>query len=567
MSFCFTMSGEEIPLFEKEERCEGGLYLGWGLEGVAKPLPDGRVQLDLTLSNTNVANRSEEQVRLGVQSTRTIVRAKLDEVARFPLEGLADGQHIWAQFVVREHDLDPDDEKRGGEEQPTSRPAGRSSSENIRPANIQRRPFPGAEARTPVAAPSPPNTSRMEKPEPLDETQMATERYKALSESLAKLAVERIQYKVKMENLPDTASELLAKYPEYRAMLEQDPEVANARERLWLAQIHLKEVKERNSNADDVKRATQALEEAYAKYNAITNKRKTEILEYATSSAKSVYENALSAENQFRKILEDLEKQMALSVQKNREEQEGAPRDQSSTGTGVVYVLGDVKRPGAYAHDGKLTLLKLFAATGGSTSDHAGLVRIREQLGDGREAITLFSVKKILNGESPDFVLREGDVLHFDGGTIPKEEASKREGVVKMPASELEVQSDPEKRRRGGTERPKANGAGSPKAKGFVYISGDVARPGTYLLPEDSSLTLLKLLASAGGATSGEDIWVQLHRREPNGNESFSYYNLKLIHDAHEPDFTLQPNDVLTVGVPEPEAVPYEPPVPDETGP
>jgi polysaccharide export outer membrane protein len=84
---------------------------------------------------------------------------------------------------------------------------------------------------------------------------------------------------------------------------------------------------------------------------------------------------------------------------------------------GIVYILGDVNRPGGYVmsnNDSQLTLLQGLALAGGVTraakQGHAHL--IRKKLGGGFSDTEL-SVGEIQKGKQPDLALLPGDVLYL----------------------------------------------------------------------------------------------------------------------------------------------------------
>jgi len=83
---------------------------------------------------------------------------------------------------------------------------------------------------------------------------------------------------------------------------------------------------------------------------------------------------------------------------------------------GIVYVLGDVNRIGAYVLDGRtpLTVEKAMILAGGSgrgaNMSKAHLVRTLE--GGKKEDIVL-SVDRIYKGKAPDVAMKDGDILYI----------------------------------------------------------------------------------------------------------------------------------------------------------
>ena len=82
---------------------------------------------------------------------------------------------------------------------------------------------------------------------------------------------------------------------------------------------------------------------------------------------------------------------------------------------GVVYVVGNVAKPGAYVLDGRraLTVEEAMALAGGG--GHASAmkrVQLVRTLDDGRKEAITIPVNLIYKGQAPDVALRDGDILY-----------------------------------------------------------------------------------------------------------------------------------------------------------
>ena len=84
---------------------------------------------------------------------------------------------------------------------------------------------------------------------------------------------------------------------------------------------------------------------------------------------------------------------------------------------------------------------------------------------------------------------------------------------------------------------------------GFVYILGQIARPGAYTIPGEQELTLYRLIASAGGL-SGLAIpdRVDLVRQINDNEQAIVRLDLGAIANGTEPDIYLKTNDVINIG-------------------
>ena len=84
---------------------------------------------------------------------------------------------------------------------------------------------------------------------------------------------------------------------------------------------------------------------------------------------------------------------------------------------------------------------------------------------------------------------------------------------------------------------------------GFVYAMGQIARPGAYTVPGERDLTLMQLIASAGGLGQlAIPERVDLVRRVDENQQAMVRLNVKAIFEGSEPDIFLKPNDLINVG-------------------
>lgn len=84
---------------------------------------------------------------------------------------------------------------------------------------------------------------------------------------------------------------------------------------------------------------------------------------------------------------------------------------------------------------------------------------------------------------------------------------------------------------------------------GFVYVMGEIARPGAYTIPGELELTLYRLIASAGGLSGLA--WperVDLVRQINDSEQAIVRLDLRAIANGTEPDIYLKTNDVINIG-------------------
>ena len=84
---------------------------------------------------------------------------------------------------------------------------------------------------------------------------------------------------------------------------------------------------------------------------------------------------------------------------------------------------------------------------------------------------------------------------------------------------------------------------------GFVYIMGQINRPGAYSIPGENDLTLKQLIASAGNLSQlAIPERVDLVRRVGDNMEATVRLNVRAIFEGRQPDIFLKPNDLINVG-------------------
>jgi polysaccharide export outer membrane protein len=86
-------------------------------------------------------------------------------------------------------------------------------------------------------------------------------------------------------------------------------------------------------------------------------------------------------------------------------------------------------------------------------------------------------------------------------------------------------------------------------ASGVVYVAGQVARPGTFTLPPQGKLTLLRVIDAAGGLSQlGIPERVDLTRIIGSNREATIQLNMRAIAEKTQPDVILKADDRINVG-------------------
>jgi polysaccharide biosynthesis/export protein len=163
-----------------------------------------------------------------------------------------------------------------------------------------------------------------------------------------------------------------------------------------------------------------------------------------------------------------------------------------------VSVLGEVQHPGIYQVMGPRTLPDLLSMAGGLTNVADSRVTIEHRSAPGG------NVTVNLKNDDPKTLLAT-DLQVYPGDLV----------VV-------------------------------PRA-GIVYVLGDVARPGGFVMQNDGGITLLQALAQAGSVSRTGSGSHAVLLRKVNGEYVTSKVNLDKIARGQQPDFALHANDILFI--------------------
>jgi polysaccharide export outer membrane protein len=166
-----------------------------------------------------------------------------------------------------------------------------------------------------------------------------------------------------------------------------------------------------------------------------------------------------------------------------------------------ISVIGAVRQPGNLAFSGRWTLLEAITAAGGLTEGHGNLI----------------------------YVLRRSDLGLSD--------------QVAIQVNDLLVRADPK------VNIPILSGdlINVPSAVDVtIYCLGEIRQPGALSFKSSDRITLLSVIARAGGLTERAASKI-LIKREGGGAKSEITADFKRILAGKEPDVELQPGDVVVV--------------------
>jgi polysaccharide export outer membrane protein len=167
-----------------------------------------------------------------------------------------------------------------------------------------------------------------------------------------------------------------------------------------------------------------------------------------------------------------------------------------------VSVLGAVQRPGTLSISGRWTLVKAISAAGGLT-ERAG-----------RKILVL---RKADNGLSDTLEISAQDL--FQSGTDVW-------NIPIIPGDVINV---------------------VPRTSFTVFCLGEVKGTGALQFESEDRLTLLSVIAKAGGLTDRASKKIRIKRRTPDGKDTEMVVDYNRVLAGDIPDPEIQPNDVIVV--------------------
>jgi polysaccharide export outer membrane protein len=180
-----------------------------------------------------------------------------------------------------------------------------------------------------------------------------------------------------------------------------------------------------------------------------------------------------------------------------------------------VSVLGSVKSPGIHQLEGHRTVVEVLALAGGLADDSGTTLKITRRIEHGR--IPLPSAVDDPTGQFSVADINLKEIIN-----------------AKNPAQNILIAPD--------------DVISVPRAQ-MVYVIGTVPHPGGYVLGEDASFSILKVVSLAGGIDRGaapQNARI-LRRMSGDANRQDIPINLKAIMAGQSSDVPLQPEDILFI--------------------
>lgn len=167
-----------------------------------------------------------------------------------------------------------------------------------------------------------------------------------------------------------------------------------------------------------------------------------------------------------------------------------------------ISVIGAVRQPGNLAFSGRWTLLEALTAAGGLADEHGAFIHVLRRSADGLSDQASIRVDDLLVRADPrvNIPILPGDLIN-------------------VPAA-VEV---------------------------TVYCLGEVEQPGAVTVKSSGRLTLLTVIAQAGGLTDRSSNKILIKRAGTGQQAAEITADYKRILAGRDPDLELQPGDVVVV--------------------
>jgi polysaccharide export outer membrane protein len=167
-----------------------------------------------------------------------------------------------------------------------------------------------------------------------------------------------------------------------------------------------------------------------------------------------------------------------------------------------ITVIGAVRQPGHLAFPGGWTLLDALAAAGGLADNHGDLIYVMRRADNGLSDQVAIPVDDLFVRGDPDsnLPIRANDLIH-----VP------------------------------------------PRVEVSVYCLGEVRQPGAIVFKSTDRITLLAVLARAGGLTDRASKKVRIKRRAGEGLGAETVVDYRRVLAGEQPDPELEAGDVVVV--------------------
>ena len=167
-----------------------------------------------------------------------------------------------------------------------------------------------------------------------------------------------------------------------------------------------------------------------------------------------------------------------------------------------VSVLGAVQRPGSLSISGRWTLVNAITAAGGLTATAGHRIYVLRRADNGLSDTLEINSDELFRSATPlwNIPIQPSDIINIPSRTSMT-----------------------------------------------VFCLGEVKSPGAIAFDSDDRLSLLSVIAKAGGLTDRASKIVRIKRRNAEGKDVEKVVDFKRIVSGKDPDYPIEPNDVIVV--------------------
>ena len=168
----------------------------------------------------------------------------------------------------------------------------------------------------------------------------------------------------------------------------------------------------------------------------------------------------------------------------------------------IVSIMGQVEKPGGYELIGKQTLLQILSRAGGLSASASDRIIVIREYKSGKSKSLVIDLEELMVKGNPrmNIPLQAGDIINVPGEQFLD-----------------------------------------------IYVFGQVKNPGHLKVKKNGSITLLKIIAQAGGFSERARKSAVTITRRVNENDVKTRVNVKKILSGKKPDFILKNNDIVYV--------------------
>jgi len=171
-------------------------------------------------------------------------------------------------------------------------------------------------------------------------------------------------------------------------------------------------------------------------------------------------------------------------------------------GSKPISVLGAVGHPGVLGYPGRWTLIQALTAAGGAADNAGKKISVLRRADNGLTDTLVITTDQLYRSSEPKW------------------------NIPILPGDTVNVQG---------------------KSTATIYLLGEISKNGPVTVDSDEPISLLRVIASAGGLTDRASHTIRIKRKGPDGKVVELKANYARILAGKDPDMILKPDDIVLV--------------------